>query len=136
MNPFVDPTKRSVTLPTGCKDLIDVLNGQKYADNEIYRQIIRTILFQAQQDRATEVVIGKISADGKTPVAYKVENVWHEIPPFPSEIRPNVISQLARMAGFPAGQTQGEGVLKFRRLRWTVQITDADAACRLVSMRD
>ena len=28
MNPFVDPKKRGVTLPYGCKDLIDVLNRE------------------------------------------------------------------------------------------------------------
>lgn len=28
MNPFVDPNKRSVSLPPGCKDLIDVLRSQ------------------------------------------------------------------------------------------------------------
>jgi HSP20 family molecular chaperone IbpA len=28
MNPFVSPEKRSISLPNGCKDLIDVLNQE------------------------------------------------------------------------------------------------------------
>ena len=34
MNPFVNPKKRSVQLPKGCKDLVDVLRGSEQAKCE------------------------------------------------------------------------------------------------------
>lgn len=140
MNPFVNPNTRSITLPAGCKDLIDVLNQKKDLDHAVYRRLIHVILFQAQQDNATELIIEKASSDGETPVRYKVGQVWHEMPAFPSHIRPNVISQLAVMANLPVGQTTGRGAFALTvgnlRVRWDVEITGRDDECRLVCARD
>jgi len=140
MNPFVNPGKRSVTLPAGCKDLVDVLNHKKRINGEKIRKFIHVVLFQAQQDNANEIVIGKAPPSGETPIRYKVKRTWHEMGPFPSNIRRFVISELAQMAKFPAKHNQDEGVLDFyigrTRIRWTVAIIDADAECRLFRMRD
>jgi hypothetical protein len=35
MNPFVNPNKRSILLPPGCKDLIDLLEPQKGSSTEL-----------------------------------------------------------------------------------------------------
>jgi hypothetical protein len=64
-----------------------------------------------------------------------VGETWHDLPPFPSHIRPGVLSELARLAEFPAGQFRGERVLDVNlgkvRWKWTVAMTSADGECRL-----
>src|ERR1041385_817153 len=124
MNPFVNPKKRGVSLPSGCKDLIDVLQRRESGDDNAVRRFIHLVLFQAQQDQATELVIGATPASGDTPIRYKVEDTWYDLSPFPSRIRPDVISELIRMARFHAGCIPGEGVLDESfgdvRLRWIV----------------
>ena len=140
MNPFVNPKKRGVTLPSGCKDLVDVLNRSEATHDETVRRFIHLLLFQAQQDQATELVIGIASPGGGTPIRYKVEETWHDLSPFPSHIRPDVISELVRMAKFHDGQIPGEGVLDESfgdvRLLWIVAMTSADSECMLVRVQD
>jgi hypothetical protein len=140
MNPFVNPNKRGVNLPTGCKDLIDVLNLKESTNGETIRRFIRVVLFQVQQDNATELVIGKSLPKGKTPIRYKVNGKWHEMAPFPSYIRASVISELGQMAKFAIGQTAGKGVLESRigssRSQWRIEIIDADGECRFVRVPD
>lgn len=145
MNPFVNPKKRSISLPTGCKDLMDVLKRLESKSSGAipaikFRQFINVILFQAKQDRATELVIGIARPSGGTPIRYKVENVWHDLGPFPSHIRPDVISELFQMAKMPAGQFPNEGILDVTfgdvRLKWTVRMTSADSECMLVRIQD
>ena len=145
MNPFVNPKKRGISLPSGCKDLMDVLKrseskpGSAMPDGAI-RQFIHLLLFQAQQERATELVVGAAPSSGDTPIRYKVGDTWHDLSPFPSHIRRDVMSELARMANLPVGQFPNEGVLdmtlgKFR-LRWTVRMTSADAEFVFVRIQD
>ncbi len=132
MNPFVNPKQRGVTLPKGCKDLVDVLNHSESKHDEAIRRFIRLILLQAQQDGATELIIG-IRSPGGVPIRYKVEGTWYEMSPFPSDIRADVVSELVRMAAFHAGQIPGEGVLNESfgdvQLRWIVAMTSADGEC-------
>ncbi len=41
MNPFVNPNKRGVSLPKGCKDLIDALRqGQRREADEISKRLL------------------------------------------------------------------------------------------------
>ena len=139
MNPFVNPKKRGISLPSGCKDLLDVLQRRESARGSAIRRFIHLVLFQAQQDRATDVVIGIASPRG-APITYKVEGTWYEMSPFPGHIRPKVVSELARMAKFHAGQIAGEGVLDEIfddvRMRWVVGMTSAEGECRLVRIQD
>jgi hypothetical protein len=140
MNHFVNPKKRGVSLPSGCKDLIDVLQRREKGHVSAVRRFIHLVLFQAQQDHATELVLGATSASGDTPIRYKVEGAWYDMSPFPSHIRPDVIAELARMARLPVGQFPNEGVLDVTfgdvRLRWTVGMTTADGECMLVRVQD
>jgi hypothetical protein len=140
MNPFVNPKKRSISLPSGCKDLVDVLNRSETKHHGAVRRFIHLVLLQAQQDQATELVIGVASPGGGIPIRYKVEEVWYEMSPFPSHVRPKVVSELVRMAKFHAEQIPGEGVLDERsgdvQLRWTVSMTSADGECMLVRVLD
>src|SRR5688572_15657732 len=99
------------------------------------RRFIHLVLFQAQQDGATELVIGAAPTSGDTPIRYKVEDSWYDMSPFPSHIRPDVIAELARTAKFPVGQFPNEGVLDVRfgdvQLRWTVVMLTAEGECML-----
>ena len=85
------------------------------------------------------MVVGIASPFGVT-IRYKVENTWHEMPPFSAHIRADVVSELIRMAGFPAGQIPGEGVLDESlghiRLQWIVAIPSADGECMLKRIDD
>lgn len=135
MNPFVNPNKRSISLPKGCKDLIDVLQGPSSPvvdAEEAIRTLIRAILFEAQSVCAKELVIGPARRKG-TPVRYKVEDTWHEMHPFPSRIRPAVVAELGRMAGSPEGSFPKEGSLSevfgSVLLQWRVRITSAEGDC-------
>ena len=103
------------------------------------RRFIRLVLFQAQQDQATELIIG-VASPSEVPIKYKVEGIWYEMSPFPAHIRGDVVSELVRMAKFHAGHIPGEGVLDERvgdvRLRWIVATMNADGECMLVRLPD
>jgi hypothetical protein len=98
------------------------------------------VLLQAQQDQATELVIGVTPAGGDTPIRYKVEDIWYDMSGFPARIRPDVITDLARLAKLPAKQFPSQGdvdvIIGSVHLRWTVTITGADEECILVRARD
>lgn len=133
MNPFVNLKQRSISLPPGCKDLIDVLNGPIGNKDAVWR-FVRLLLFIVQQERASEWVIGTATDDG-TPFKYKVDGVWYENTPFPSHIRPAVMAELARLAKMPAGNFPKEGVLSMplagAEVKWRLQITTEAGDCVL-----
>jgi len=139
MNPFVNPKKRSISLPSGCKDLVDVLKRSETKHDDAIRRFIHLVLLQAQEDKATELIIGVAQSRG-TPIRYKVEGTWYDLSPFPSHIRPDVVSELTRMAKFPAWQIPGEGILDESfgdvRLCWVVGMTSAEGECMLVRVQD
>jgi hypothetical protein len=140
VNPFVNPKKRSVLLPSGCKDLIDALKRSENRHGSAIRRFIHLFLLQAQQDQATELDIGAVPISGFPMIRYKVEGTWYDISTFPSHIRPDVIAELARMAKIPVGQFPMQGVLNvtFRgfRSRWIVAMASADESCMLVRFED
>lgn len=143
MNPFVNPNTRSILLPNGCKNLIDVLNqttSESSRPISKFQKFIQLVLFQSQQDGATESVIGVAKPNRGLPIKYKVKNSWHGMAPAPSHIRVGVISEIMQMAKMPAGQFPNEGVLDIIlgsvRFRWTVRMTSMDAECVLVRILD
>jgi hypothetical protein len=139
MNPFVNPKKRGITLPSGCKDLVDVLKRSESKQGGAVRRFIHLVLFQAQQDQATDLIVGVASPAG-TPIRYKVGDAWYDLSPFPSHIRADFVSEVVRMAKFPAGQIPGGGVLDISfgevRLRWVVAMTRAEGECTFVRIQD
>jgi hypothetical protein len=139
MNPFVNPNKRSITLPDGCKDLIDVLKHEG-GNKIIARRFICLLLLQADQERATELIIDVESPDGWVCLQYKIKGKWYDLDPFPSHIRPDVIAELVRMSNFPMGQIPGTGVLDECigdvRLRWSVAMANLEAECILTRIED
>jgi type II secretory ATPase GspE/PulE/Tfp pilus assembly ATPase PilB-like protein len=139
MNPFVNPKKRSISLPKGCKDLVDVLRRRERKHEDAIRRFIRLVLLQAQQDRATELVIAPAGGGG-TPIRYKVDGTWYEMSPFPSHIRSGVVTELERMAQLLEGPFPKEGIVGVAvagtQLRWRVRITGADADCVLTPIEE
>jgi hypothetical protein len=133
MNPFVDPKKRSVSLPRGCKDLADVLERPKHNKFNPVRQFLTLLLMEARQ--ASQLVIGPEPEIGALPtIKYKVGDTWHEFP-YASEARPSLIAELQHMAGLPTSQFPSEGALSLRletiQLKWKVQIVSPDSECLL-----
>ncbi|HTR41220.1 MAG TPA: hypothetical protein VMH87_06355 [Pseudomonadales bacterium] len=149
MNPFVNSNTRSVTLPEGCKDLIDVLKSSgndkgseavAFMAEDRAGLFIQIVLFQAKQNRAIELVIGAALPNGTTPIRYKVEEMWFDMPPFPSYYRPSIIYELAKMAKFPEGQFSGKGHLDVgigsASSKWTLVMTSSKGECVLVRIND
>jgi type II secretory ATPase GspE/PulE/Tfp pilus assembly ATPase PilB-like protein len=136
MNPFVNPKKRSISLPAGCKNLADVLGRPQLAAKNPIRRFINLVLMQAEQDCATELLIGAAPQGGEgTPIKYEVEGCWYDMSPFPSDIRARVVSELGRMAGLRKGQFPHDGVLSVplaeTRMVWRVRIASLTADCVL-----
>lgn len=101
--------------------------------NPITRFIL-LVLWQAHEDRATDLVLGVPHADGSgTPFRYRVDGGWYDMSPFPTHLRPSVVGELERMAGL--SQDVREGILDRTvggvRLRWRVQMTTPEAECML-----
>src|SRR5215471_6570836 len=133
MNPFVNPKKRSISLPTGCKDLVDVLRRPKRSNFNPVRQFLTLVLMEAHQ--ASQLVIGPEPEIGTLPkIRYKVGETWHEIP-YDSEARPSLIAEVQHMAGVPSSQFPSEGTVSLRletlRLRWKVRIVSPEGECTL-----
>jgi len=61
MNPFVDPKKRGVTLPDGCKDLIDVLecgtSGQEFQTHATDAGFLITISLPGLRSEDIEITV-------------------------------------------------------------------------------
>ena len=138
MNPFVNPKKRSISLLPGCKNLADVLGRPQLAAKSPIRRFITLVLMQAEQDCATELVIGVEPEGGEgTAIKYKVEGCWYDMSPFPSGIRARVVSELGRMAGWRKDQYPQDGVLSVAfaetKLLWRVRIATQSAECVLTN---
>ena len=75
MNPFVNPSKRSISLPSGCKDLVDVLRRSEQEHHSTIRKFICLVLLQAQQDGVEELVFGVSQASGDAVIKCKVAGI-------------------------------------------------------------
>jgi hypothetical protein len=132
MNPFVNLKKRSISLPPGCKDLIDVLN-QPTEDKEAIG-FVCLLLFIVQAEGASECVIGAATDEG-TPFKYKVDGAWYENTPFPTHVRPAVMVELGRLAKVPEGHFPKEGVLFIpvagAEVKWRLQVRSEGGECVL-----
>jgi len=86
MNPFVNLKKRGVALPSGCKDLIDVLHRPKRQGEEPARIFIRLLLMQAHEHGATELLIGSALAPEST-ITEKVGVTSFHVSALPPDFR-------------------------------------------------
>lgn len=92
------------------------------------------VLFQAQQDRATELTIPS-GGGAPAPIKYKVSDKWYDLSPPPEKILPDVIAALTEMAGLTGTPFPREGLIDVpfggRHLRYAIRMASADAECIL-----
>lgn len=92
------------------------------------------VLFQAQQDCATELTIG-LGTGGRSPIRYKVGDTWHDMSPPPAHIMPKVVDELGRLAAFTKRPFPKEAIIDVPysgvRLRWIIRMTSTDVDCVL-----
>jgi hypothetical protein len=92
------------------------------------------VLFQAQQDHASEMVIAPFEREGVA-IKYKVRDTWYDMSPPPSHILPGVLDELRRLAAFTDGPFPKVGTIDVAfsgvRLRWKVWVASPDAPCIL-----
>jgi hypothetical protein len=106
---------------------------QDMNDDPIKRYTL-LVLFQAQQDHATELTI---TSESRAPsgIRYKVDDVWYDMSPPPAHILPEVIAELGRLAAFSRRPFPKEGIIDepFQgvRLHWVIRMDNPDAGCVL-----
>ena len=91
-------------------------------ESDPVRKFILLVLWQAQTDNATELIIGKLESTG-VHVRYKVDDRWYTLCPFPAKIRPDVVRQLQAMAGMIDEAKEGtlDETAGNARLKWSVR---------------
>lgn len=101
------------------------------------RRFTLLVLFQAQMDRATELVIDP-SAGESAGIRYRVSGLWHDLAPPPPDVLPGVVAELKTLAGLPERIFPKEGDIDLAysgvRLRWKVRIPMPDDICLLTPM--
>jgi hypothetical protein len=101
---------------------------------DVIKRCTLLVLFQAQQDHAVELVIGRASGSG-APVRYKVEGAWHDWTSPGPDLVPGIIAELGRLAAFTKRPFPKEGLIDVSysgvRLRWVIRMTSPDADCIL-----
>jgi type II secretory ATPase GspE/PulE/Tfp pilus assembly ATPase PilB-like protein len=97
-------------------------------------KFIRSLLAQAFDDQATELVLGgdADAARKALPIRYKVGGVWYDMATFPQEIRQRVLDQLWQMAGLSAEvgypkQAVFEAGLAGRQVEWRLEMKSVDS---------
>jgi type II secretory ATPase GspE/PulE/Tfp pilus assembly ATPase PilB-like protein len=104
-----------------------------YVKDDPIARFTLLLLLQAQQDRATELVIAPASS--ARPIRYKVADTWHEMSPPPAHVLPGVMAELGRLAAFSKRPFPKEGLIDVAfggtRLLWIVRMTSAEADCIL-----
>lgn len=104
---------------------------------EPVKKFVVLVLWQAQQDRATELVIDQPIPQQGVPIRYLVDDAWYDMTPFPEHIRVQVAQTIIRMAGcpeparYPVEGAIDELVTPEVYLRWHAAIAVPDAPIRL-----
>lgn len=139
MNPFVNPHKRSISLPHGCKNFLEAPAPSPRESAIFIRDFIHLVLQLAWEDGATEVVIGIPGPDkDQTPVRYKVADQWCDTAPFPTRIRPPVLNELMKEAGLAKSPYPREGILVTHLVgkaqAWRLRISELNGECVLTTI--
>ena len=99
---------------------------------DMVRRFTVLVLLQAQADHASELVIN-CSPEITPRIKYKVDKTWYDLSPPPPHIIPQVLTELASLAGLRAEAFAVEGKIDIplsgTHLRWKVQLSNTDARC-------
>ena len=117
---------------------LDILSELNSNEDPI-RRFARLVLFGAQRDHATEIIMAPAS-DGGTAIRSRIDGTWHDWAPVP-EPWPRVAAELQRLAGLGEGPFPKEGMIDVAysvaiRLRWRIRMTSGDAACILTPIQE
>ena len=98
------------------------------------KQFTLFLLFQAQKDRATDLVVSPTARDF-SPIRYKVGGTWYDVSPPPARILPGVVTELGRLAAFSKRPFPKEGLIDMPfsglRLLWVIRMASPEADCIL-----
>jgi hypothetical protein len=136
MNSFVNLKKRSILLPSGCKDLADFLRLPASAAGDYVHVFIYELFLEAEGAHASEIVIAApILGDGECFIMQRVNGTFQSVSTIIAAFRAGILERLLRMADIPAATFPARGVatlqLKHRQLKWNLHIESAGGDCRL-----
>lgn len=101
---------------------------------EPIRRFTLLVLLQAQQDRASELVVDASAGQGSG-IRYRVDGTLYEISPPPPHLIPQVVAELGRLANLPEGPFPKEGRIELPfgavRLKWKLAVAGPDSPCVL-----
>jgi hypothetical protein len=118
-------------------DLSDFGKVPRLPEMHPVRKYVVLVLWQAQQDHATQVMIGQPVEGNGVPVRYQVEGTWYDYEPFPEHIRREVVATILSMAGrsdparFPVEGEIDERLTAEVHLQWHASVAALDAPIRL-----
>jgi hypothetical protein len=92
------------------------------------KRTVKLALFQAQQDKASELVVRSSPGTGAA-VRYKVADSWHDWTSPGPELAPEVVGEIGRLADFAKRPFPKEGLIDIRfsgvRLLWVARMACA-----------
>jgi hypothetical protein len=98
------------------------------------KRCTQLILFQAQQDHATELIIRNSPGSGSA-IRYKVAETWHDWKSPSREQAPAIVGEIGRLASFTKRPFPKEGLIDVQysgvRLLWVVRMASAEGDCVL-----
>lgn len=98
------------------------------------QRFARLLLLLARQDHAAELIIAPTARE-RSPIRYKVEDIWHDVSPPPADILRAVIAELGQLAAFTRRPFPKEGLIEVRfsgvHLRWIIRMASTDGDCIL-----
>ncbi len=105
---------------------------------EPIKRFVLLVLFQAQQDRASELVVDA-STGQASGIRYRVDGKLYEMSPPPPHLLPHVEAELGRLANLPEGPFPKEGRLELPfgavRLKWKLSVAGPDGPCVLTRIK-
>ena len=98
------------------------------------KRATKLILFQAQQDRATELLVRSRPGSGAA-IRYKVAETWHDWTSPGPELAPAITGEIGRLASLSKRPCRKDGLIDVPysgvRLLWVVRMASADGDCIL-----
>lgn len=88
------------------------------------------VLFQAQQDHATELLVRRSDESG-APIRYQLGGTWHDWKSPGTALAPAILDEISTLAGFGTRPFPREGLIDVNhsglRLLWIARMASSDA---------